>query len=203
MPNIGAVLKQEIARLSRREIRGQVLATKKAPCRKRQRQPGLSSSDTEITFRREGPPLPTCTTRSFRRRVRAADWRQRAVGLQLGTGPCESAAGTDSGDRRTATNRQARGAFASCTNGPEIPKTQGTQALIEARGSVSRIGSGRQSTFILRRIPKARSPCARSPASPERGFCNDSPWSSTSPVPPFIRRRDSATCGSDLRIAPT
>ena len=30
MPNIGAVLKQEIARLSRREIRGQVEATKKA-----------------------------------------------------------------------------------------------------------------------------------------------------------------------------
>jgi DNA-binding XRE family transcriptional regulator len=30
MPNIGAVLKQEIARLSRREIRGQVEATRKA-----------------------------------------------------------------------------------------------------------------------------------------------------------------------------
>ena len=30
MPNIGALLKQEIARLSRREIRGQVQATKKA-----------------------------------------------------------------------------------------------------------------------------------------------------------------------------
>jgi DNA-binding transcriptional regulator YiaG len=30
MPNIGAMLKQEIARLSRREIRGQVEATKKA-----------------------------------------------------------------------------------------------------------------------------------------------------------------------------
>jgi len=30
MPNIGAVLKQEIARLSRREIRGEVEATKKA-----------------------------------------------------------------------------------------------------------------------------------------------------------------------------
>ena len=30
MPNIGALLKQEIARLSRREIRAQVQATKKA-----------------------------------------------------------------------------------------------------------------------------------------------------------------------------
>ena len=30
MPNLGALLKQEIARLSRREIRGQVQATKKA-----------------------------------------------------------------------------------------------------------------------------------------------------------------------------
>lgn len=41
MPNIGAVLKQEIARLSRREIRGEVQATKKASAQYRRHIAGL------------------------------------------------------------------------------------------------------------------------------------------------------------------
>lgn len=41
MPNIGAVLKQEIARLSRREIRGEVQATKKASAQHRRHIAGL------------------------------------------------------------------------------------------------------------------------------------------------------------------
>lgn len=41
MPNIGALLKQEIGRLSRREIRGQVQATKKASAQYRRHIAGL------------------------------------------------------------------------------------------------------------------------------------------------------------------
>jgi len=60
MPNIGAVLKQEIARLSRREIRSQVQATKKASAQYRRhiaalrRQIGTLERQVALLQRRVG-----------------------------------------------------------------------------------------------------------------------------------------------------
>lgn len=60
MPNIGALLKQEIARLSRREIRGQVQATKKASAQYRRhiaalrRQIGALERQVALLQRRVG-----------------------------------------------------------------------------------------------------------------------------------------------------
>jgi DNA-binding transcriptional regulator YiaG len=48
MPNIGALLKQEIARLSRREIRGQVQATKKASSQYRRHIAALKRQVTTL-----------------------------------------------------------------------------------------------------------------------------------------------------------
>jgi len=71
MPNIGALLKQEIARLSRREIRGQVQATKKASAQYRRhiaalrRQIGALERQVALLQRRVGngasAPVPEAT----------------------------------------------------------------------------------------------------------------------------------------------
>lgn len=76
MPNIGALLKQEITRLSRREIRGQVQATKKASSQYRRhiaqlkRQVAALERQMALLQRRVLGPSPAAANGSTNQRVR-------------------------------------------------------------------------------------------------------------------------------------
>ena len=76
MPNIGALLKQEITRLSRREIRGQVQATKKASSQYRRhiaalkRQVAALERQMALLRRRVLGPSPAGANGSTNERVR-------------------------------------------------------------------------------------------------------------------------------------
>ena len=120
MPNIGALLKQEIVRLSRREIRAQLLATKKASAQSRayvaalkrqvatlERQVALlhrraldqppaapiGAATMKSVLCRQGSEAATETPWPFGRRVREVSWGEREFGLQLKAGKRHSAPG--------------------------------------------------------------------------------------------------------------
>jgi DNA-binding XRE family transcriptional regulator len=91
MPNIGALLKQEIARLSRREIRGQVLATKKASAQYRRHIAGLrrqvATLERQVAMlqRRVGngasPASPDATPRKVRFVAKGLKAQRARLGL--------------------------------------------------------------------------------------------------------------------------
>lgn len=76
MPNIGALLKQEIARLARREVRAQVQATKKASTQSRRhiaalrRQVGLLERRVALLQRRAPDEAATVSARTPAQKMR-------------------------------------------------------------------------------------------------------------------------------------
>ena len=94
MPNIGAVLKQEIARLSRREIRGEVEATRKASAQYRRhiaalrRQVATLERQVALLSRRVANgsvPMPASdSTRKFRFVAKGLKSHRARLGLSAG-----------------------------------------------------------------------------------------------------------------------
>jgi ribosome-binding protein aMBF1 (putative translation factor) len=76
MPNIGALLKQEIARLSRKEVRSEVLATKKASAQHRRhiaalkRQVATLERELSVLRRRVNDRAPAAAAPAGRQHVR-------------------------------------------------------------------------------------------------------------------------------------
>lgn len=95
MPNIGALLKQEIARLSRREVRGQVVATKKASAQYRRHIAGLrrqvATLERQVALlqRRVANGSSTSTAESAPRKVRFVAKGLKAQRARLGLSAAE------------------------------------------------------------------------------------------------------------------
>jgi DNA-binding XRE family transcriptional regulator len=97
MPNIGALLKQEIGRLSRREIRGQVQATKKASAQYRRHIAGLrrqvAALERQVALlqRRVANGSAASSTESAPRKVRFVAKGLKAQRARLGLSAAEYA----------------------------------------------------------------------------------------------------------------
>ena len=141
MPNIGAMLKLEITRLARREVRVQVQATKKASTQYRRhiaalrRQVTALERQLALVGRRGAVSAPPTTSESpqkirfvakglksqrARLGLSAADFgRLVGVNLQLGARPRDAACRPACHPRRAARHRQARGVEAPRAAGRE------------------------------------------------------------------------------------
>ena len=126
MPNIASILKSEIARVARKEVRGETLGLKKAvervPRRDCRAQAAYSGAGTgtappeqgqregcagrsergvlaEAPFQREGPGVTAAAAWAVGRGLRAPAGRVRAVHLQLGAGQGPSSGQAPAGHR--------------------------------------------------------------------------------------------------------